>query len=158
MTIYDLQTKTLEGTPVSLERYRNQVSLIVNLASACGYTPQYAGLERLQRRFQERGFTVLGFPCNDFGAQESGSPEEIRTFCESRYEVTFPLFEKVHAKPGAGQSDLYGRLERAAGVAPAWNFGKYLVSRSGDVLEYFPSSVEPEDPKLIAAIERALSV
>jgi glutathione peroxidase len=154
--VYALSTPTLEGTPSQLDSYRGKVSLVVNVASACGYTPQYAGLQRLYERYAARGFTVLGFPSNDFGRQEPGSAEEIREFCSSKYRVNFPMFAKVQTKAGPGQSEVYAALERASGVLPSWNFGKYLVDRQGKVVKFFPSKVEPESAELTAAIEAAL--
>ncbi|MFZ5895733.1 MAG: glutathione peroxidase [Myxococcota bacterium] len=157
MNIYSNSTRTLAGEATSLSRFAGQVTLIVNVASECGYTPQYAGLERLQQRFRGRGFSVLGFPSNDFGGQEPGTPEQIQSFCTSRYNVSFPLFEKVVTKPGPEQSAVYSALGEAAGASPKWNFGKYLIGRNGKVIDFYPSSVDPEDPKLIAAIESALA-
>jgi glutathione peroxidase len=156
MSIYDIETTTLEGEPTSLSRYAGQVTLFVNVASECGYTRQYAGLQKLHDRYRERGFAVLGFPSNEFGKQEPGSASEIRAFCETRFGVDFPLFEKCETKSGPGQSPLFAELGREAGALPSWNFGKYLVGRDGAVLEYFASAVEPDDSKLIIAIESAL--
>jgi len=155
--IYALSVKTLEAQPAPLSQYRGQVTLLVNVASACGYTPQYAGLERVYTKYKPKGFAVLGFPSNDFGRQEPGSPEEIREFCVSKYRVDFPMFEKVQTKAGPGQAEIYTRLEQAAGALPSWNFGKYLISRSGKVLKFFPSQVEPESEELVQAIESALA-
>ena len=155
--IYGLSVKTLEAEPAALSQYRGQVTLLVNVASACGYTPQYAGLERVYTKYKAQGFTVLGFPSNDFGRQEPGSPEQIREFCVSKYRVDFPMFEKVQTKDGAGQSGIYAALKQSSGALPAWNFGKYLIGRSGAVLKFYPSKVEPEDPELTQAIEAALA-
>lgn len=157
MSIYALKTSTLEGKEQGLADYQGKVTLLVNVASYCGNTPQYAGLERMQKKYEGRGFSVLGFPSNDFGAQEPGTPEEIRTFCSTKYQVTFPLFEKVQTKGGAGQSPVYTALEKASGKLPSWNFGKYLIGRDGHVIEYFTPQTEPEDAKLTAAIEKALA-
>ncbi|HYQ30801.1 MAG TPA: glutathione peroxidase [Polyangiaceae bacterium] len=154
--IYGLSAKTLEGQPAPLAEYRGQVTLLVNVASACGYTPQYAGLERVYTKYKDKRFAVLGFPSNDFGRQEPGSPEEIREFCVSKYRVDFPMFEKVQTKAGPGQSEIYAALERSAGALPSWNFGKYLISRSGKVLKFYPSKVDPEDAALIQDIEAAI--
>lgn len=156
MDIYSVSTQTLEGQAVSLEQYRGKVTLLVNVASACGYTPQYAGLQQLHERFGARGFEVLGFPSNDFGRQEPGSAQEIREFCDSRYKVTFPMFAKGQTKAGAGQSEVYAALEKASGELPSWNFGKYLIDRQGKVVKFFPSKVEPESAELTSAIESAL--
>jgi glutathione peroxidase len=157
MNIYGTNTRTLSGEATSLSRFAGQVTLIVNVASECGYTPQYAGLERLQQRFKARGFSVVGFPSNDFGGQEPGTPEQIQTFCSTRYNVSFPLFEKVSTKAGPEQSPVYAALSEASGALPKWNFSKYLVGRDGKVIEFYPSSVDPEDPKLVSAIESALA-
>jgi len=154
--VYAVATKTLEGEPVKLDRYRGKVSLIVNVASECGYTPQYAGLERIHQLYAGRGFTVLGFPSNEFGQQEPGSAEQIRAFCSTKYRVTFPMFAKLQTKHGAEQSDIYAVLERASGILPSWNFGKYLIGRDGKVVKFFPSQVAPESPELTQAIEAAL--
>lgn len=120
--IYGLSAKTLEGQLAPLAGYRGQVTLLVNVASACGYTPQYAGLERVYTKYKDAKFSVLGFPSNDFGRQEPGSPEQIRDFCVSKYRVDFPMFEKVQTKSGAGQSEVYAALERAVGALPSWEF------------------------------------
>ncbi len=157
MNVYADPIKTLEGDATSLEKYTGQVTLMVNVASFCGKTPQYAGLQGLHQRYQGRGFSVLGFPSNDFGQQEPGNAGEIREFCSTKYGVTFPLFEKVGTKKGAGQSPLYEKLGAATGKLPTWNFAKYLVGRDGRVLSYFEPSTQPDDPKLVAAIDAALA-
>jgi glutathione peroxidase len=157
MSIYALKTATLEGNPKDLADFHGKVALLVNVASYCGNTPQYTALERLQKKYEGRGFSVLGFPSNDFGAQEPGTPEEIRKFCSSKYQVSFPLFEKVQTKGGAGQSPVYAALEKASGKLPNWNFGKYLIARDGRVLDYFTPGTDPEDAKLTAALEKALA-
>ncbi|HEY6078220.1 MAG TPA: glutathione peroxidase [Polyangiaceae bacterium] len=156
MSIFSLSTRSLDGAPVSLAEYAGKVALVVNVASACGYTPQYAGLQTLYEKHKERGFVVLGFPSNDFGAQESGSAQEIRSFCDRTYGVTFPLFEKVVTRAGPGQSPIYAELSRAAGKLPAWNFAKYLVGRDGNVLGFYESKVAPDDSTLRGALETAL--
>jgi glutathione peroxidase len=147
----------LEGGPVALSEYAGRVTLVVNVASACGYTPQYAGLQALHERLKDRGFAVLGFPCNDFGRQEPGGADEIRDFCERSFGVTFPLFEKVVTRSGPDQSPVYAELSGQIGKLPAWNFGKYLVDQQGKVLAFFEPRVAPEDPILQSAIETALS-
>jgi glutathione peroxidase len=157
MSIYTLKANTLEGKEASLSDYEGKVTLLVNVASYCGKTPQYSGLERIHQKYASRGFSVLGFPSNDFGAQEPGTPEEIRKFCSSKYRVTFPLFEKVQTKSGPGQSEVYAALEEASGKLPSWNFGKYLIGRDGRVLDYFTPGTGPEDEKVTAAIEKALA-
>jgi glutathione peroxidase len=154
-SFYDLPTRTLDGRPGGLAQYRGNVSVIVNVASFCGYTPQYAGLEKLYRDLKGKGVVVLGFPSNDFGEQEPGSAQEIASFCRTNYDVTFPLFEKVVTRAGAGQSPVYAFLGRS-GNLPAWNFAKYVVGRDGRVVAFFPSDVTPEDPRLRAAITNAL--
>jgi len=155
--IYDLRAMTLEGQAVGLDQYRGQVALVVNTASKCGYTSQYEGLQALQERFGERGFVVLGFPSNDFMGQEPGTPVEIRAFCTSEYGVTFPMFEKVQVKEGEGQSEIYRMLGQSTGTLPSWNFGKYLVDRSGAVVQFFGTKVRPMDEALTTAIESCLS-
>ena len=155
-SLYALKTMTLDGKPADLGQYRGTVSLVVNVASKCGYTPQYEGLEQLQRELKGKGFNVLGFPSNDFGGQEPGTAQEIAEFCRLTYDVTFPMFEKVVTRKGAGQSPVYAFLG-ATGNLPAWNFSKYLVDKQGRIVAFFPSDVTPEDPALRAAIARALA-
>ena len=155
-SFYDLQMKALDGKPGNLSQYKGKVSLVVNVASKCGFTPQYEGLEKLQREMKGKDFNVLGFPSNDFGAQEPGTAQEIATFCKLTYDVTFPMFEKVVTKKGADQSPVYGFLGQT-GNLPAWNFSKYVVDRHGKVVAFFPSPVTPEDPALRAAIAKALA-
>jgi len=154
-SFYDLKTMTLDGKTADLTQYRGKVSLVVNVASKCGYTPQYEGLENLQREMKGKGFNVLGFPSNDFGGQEPGSAREIAEFCRLTYNVTFPMFEKVVTKRGAGQSPVYVFLG-SSGNLPAWNFSKYVIDKQGRVMAFFPSDVTPEDPVLRATIARAL--
>lgn len=154
--IYTQQVKSLEGEPVSLETYRGKVALIVNTASECGFTPQYEGLQTLFDTYGDRGFVVLGFPCNDFMGQEPGTAAEIRTFCTQEFGVTFPMFEKVQVKEGEGQSELYRLLGQATGTLPSWNFGKYLVDRNGQVDQFFGTRVSPTDAPITQAIERLL--
>ena len=154
-SFYDLTTLALNGTPGNLAQYKGKVSLVVNVASKCGFTPQYEGLEKLQREMKGKGFNVLGFPSNDFGGQEPGSAQEIATFCKLTYDVTFPMFEKVVTRKGGGQSPIYTFLG-ASGHLPAWNFSKYVVDKQGKVVAFFPSEVTPEDSALRAAIAKAL--
>ena len=154
-SFYDLKTTSLDGKAADLGQYRGKVSLVVNVASMCGYTPQYAGLEKLHRELKEKGFTVLGFPSNDFGGQEPGTAQEIATFCRTSYDVTFPLFEKLVTKRGAGQSPVYAFLG-TSGRLPAWNFSKYVIDKQGRITAFFPSEVTPEDPALRSAITKAL--
>lgn len=155
MNFHRLKTRSLAGQPVDLATYAGKVLLVVNVASECGYTPQYAGLQRLHDELKGRGFVVLGFPSNDFGGQEPGSPAQIQAFCSSRYAVDFPLFEKVGTKAGEGQSDVYRWLGES-GKLPNWNFCKYLIGADGAVRGFYPSKVAPDDATLRAAIEAAL--
>lgn len=154
--VYRLATQTLAGKPADLSSYQGKVTLIVNVASECGYTPQYTGLQQLHNELAPRGFAVLGFPSNEFGGQEPGSPEQIQQFCSSKYSVTFPLFAKCVTKPGAGQSPVFAALAAGTGQSPNWNFCKYLVGKDGSVIAFFPSKVAPDAAELRAAIERAL--
>jgi glutathione peroxidase len=155
-SFYELKTKTLLGKNGDLAQYKGKVSLVVNVASKCGFTPQYEGLEKLQREMKGKPFNVLGFPSNDFGQQEPGSAEEIAQFCKLTYDVTFPMFEKVVTRSGAGQSQIYSFLGQS-GHLPAWNFSKYVVDKQGRITAFFPSEVTPEDPALRAAITKALA-
>jgi glutathione peroxidase len=155
MSLHDITAKTLEGEEKNLADYKDQVLLVVNTASECGSTPQYAGLEALWREYKDKGLTVLGFPSNDFGGQEPGNEGQIREFCTKNYQVTFPLFAKVKTV-GEGQSPVYRYLGADHGE-PKWNFHKYLISKKGRVIKAFPTSVAPEDPKLRAAIDAALA-
>lgn len=155
-SFYDLKTTTLQGKPADLGAYRGKVTLVVNTASECGYTPQYEGLEALHRELAPKGFSVLGFPSNDFGAQEPGSAQDIAEFCRKNYGVTFPMFAKLSTRPGAGQSPIYTFLG-ASGHLPAWNFSKYVVGKNGKIVAFFPSAVTPDAPELRAAITRSLN-
>ena len=148
VTLYEIPVRTLEGEDTTLAPFRGKVLLIANVASECGYTPQYAGLESLQRRFGERGFSVLGFPCNQFGGQEPGTAAEIATFCERNFGVTFPMYEKVQVN-GRRAHPLYQYLKRTQrGVlrsrAIKWNFTKFLVDREGVVVGRFSPRTTPE--------------
>jgi glutathione peroxidase len=154
-SFYDLRTTSLLGEPADLGSYRGKVTLVVNVASECGYTPQYDGLEKLHRELSGKGFAVLGFPSNDFGGQEPGTAQEIATFCRLNYGVTFPMFAKVSTLAGPRQSPIYGFLG-ATGNLPAWNFSKYVVGKDGKVVAFFPSDVTPEAPALRNAIAKAL--
>jgi glutathione peroxidase len=155
--LLDQNYRALAGkTAVNLkEAYGGDVILVVNTASKCGFTPQYEGLEALQRKYAARGFTVLGFPSNDFMGQEPGEEAQIKEFCTLTYGVKFPMFEKVHVK-GDEVTPLYRELAKATGVSPGWNFHKYLIARDGTVVANFPSKVKPDDAALVAAIEREL--
>src|SRR4051812_29621224 len=155
-SFYDLKTKTLLGKDGNLGQYKGKVSLVVNVASKCGFTPQYEGLEKLQREMKGKPFNVLGFPSNDFGQQEPGTAEEIAQFCKLTYDVTFPMFEKVVTRSGAGQSPIYSFLGQS-GHLPAWNFSKYVVDKQGRITAFFPSEVTPEDSRLRDAIAKAVA-
>jgi glutathione peroxidase len=161
MSIYDIPLHTIDGDPTTLGDHRGKALLVVNVASKCGLTPQYEGLERLQKRYADRGFTVLGVPCNQFGGQEPGSAEEIQTFCSTTYGVSFPLLEKADVN-GVNRHPLYASLTEvpdAAGEAGdiTWNFEKFLVSASGEVVGRFRPRTEPEAAEVVEAIEAELS-
>jgi glutathione peroxidase len=156
-SFYTLTLPGLDGEAVDLAQFAGRVTLVVNVASECGFTPQYAGLQRMHKEYAARGFAVLGFPSNEFGKQEPGSADEIRGFCDREYGVTFPLFSKVQTKSGPQQSPAYRRLGES-GHLPAWNFYKFLVGRNGQVVGVFPTNVRPESRALRNAIERALSL
>ncbi|MFY9316190.1 MAG: glutathione peroxidase [Burkholderiales bacterium] len=145
-----------DDKPESICQYRGKVLLVVNTASQCGYTPQYEGLEKLYRRYKDRGLVVLGFPSNDFGGQEPGSNREIAKFCEANYGVSFPMFTKTRVARGDVNA-FYSKLAKATGTAPGWNFHKYLVDRSGTRAQSFATKIEPSDPKLVKEIERLLA-
>src|SRR5450432_3660157 len=134
-SLYDIPLKDIDGKPVSLKAYQGKVLLIVNVASKCGFTPQYEGLEAIQKKYEAKGFTVLGFPCNDFASQEPGTADEIKAFCSSKYSVTFPLFEKLHVK-GNEQHPLYASLTGKDSPFPgdiSWNFNKFVIGRDGKI-------------------------
>jgi glutathione peroxidase len=141
---------------VDLAQYKGRVTLVVNVASECGLTPQYSGLQKLHDDLGKKGFSVLGFPSNDFGGQEPGSPEEIATFCKKNYGVTFPMFNKVVTKAGPDQSEIYGFLGKS-GSLPSWNFAKYVIGKDGKIVQFFPSKVEPDAKELRETIEKALA-
>jgi glutathione peroxidase len=155
-SLYELKTETLQGKPADLGAYRGKVTLVVNTASECGYTPQYEGLEKLHREMSARGFSVLGFPSNDFGGQEPGTAQEIAEFCRKNYGVTFPMFAKLVTRPGPNQSPIYTFLG-SSGHLPSWNFAKYLIGKDGAVVAFFPSAVTPESTELRGAIATALT-
>lgn len=148
--------KDIKGKPTSLAALKGKAVLVVNVASQCGYTDQYSGLERLYRSLKKDGLVVLGVPCNDFGGQEPASEAKILSFCQRNYSVTFPLTEKVRIKPGKEQHALYGALTKKSGPV-GWNFEKFLVDRKGKVVGHFESHVEPTDPELVSAIKKALN-
>ncbi|MGV3760123.1 MAG: glutathione peroxidase [Actinomycetota bacterium] len=159
MAIYDHQINALDGSPLDLHQFEDKALLIVNVASKCGLTPQYEGLEKIHEQYADRGFSVLGVPCNQFLGQEPGTAEEIATFCSTTYGVTFPMAEKVEVN-GEGQHPLYAELTAVADADGkdgdvAWNFEKFLVAPGGQVTRFRPQ-VEPEDPAITGAIEDAL--
>jgi glutathione peroxidase len=160
-TFHDFTLPTLEGRASNLRDYSGRVLLVVNVASKCGLTPQYTALEELHRRYKDRGFSVLGFPCNDFAGQEPGTEAEIRTFCSTKYDVTFPLFGKVRVL-GDDKAPLYGFLTgedappKGAGDV-TWNFEKFLVDKEGRVIGRFAPPTSPIDPEVTSAIDRALA-
>ena len=155
-SFYDFKTTTLAGKPADLGMYRGKVALVVNVASYCGYTPQYKGLEALHREMQPKGVVVLGFPSNDFGEQEPGTAEQIQEFCKLTYDVTFPMFSKLVTRPGPDQSPIYSWLGKS-GHLPAWNFSKYVIGKDGQIVAFFPSEVTPESSQLRGAIAKALA-
>ncbi|MBD0693437.1 glutathione peroxidase [Streptomyces sp. CBMA123] len=160
MSLYEIPLRTLAGEPASLADHKGKALLIVNVASKCGLTPQYTGLENLQKRYAERGFTVLGFPCNQFAGQEPGSAEDIQSFCSTTYGVTFPLFEKIDVN-GDDRHPLYQQLTEVADAEGeagdiSWNFEKFLISPDGTVAARIRPRVEPESAELTAAIEAVL--
>jgi glutathione peroxidase len=160
MSLHDIPINTLDGKPASLKDYAGKAVLLVNVASRCGLTPQYEGLERLHERYAERGFTVLGVPCNQFGGQEPGTSEEIQEFCSATYGVTFPLTEKIEVN-GDNRHPLYAELTKTTDADGAngdiqWNFEKFLIGADGSVLKRFRPRTEPEASEVVAAVEAAL--
>ncbi|MCT9088555.1 glutathione peroxidase [Streptomyces sp. ASQP_92] len=160
MSLYDIPLRTLTGQTTSLGEYKGRAVLLVNVASQCGLTPQYAGLERLQQQYGERGLTVLGVPCNQFGGQEPGTAEEIGTFCSATYGVTFPLLEKTDVN-GESRHPLYAELTKTADADGEagdiqWNFEKFLISPQGEVAARIRPRTEPEAPEVVALIEANL--
>lgn len=158
--IYDIPIHTLQGDPSSLASHKGKALLLVNVASRCGLTPQYTGLQKLQDTYGDRGFSVLGFPCNQFLEQEPGTPDEIAQFCSVNYGVTFPLYEKIEVN-GEGRHPLYGLLTETADADGQagdiqWNFEKFLVSPEGKTVARFRPGTEPEDPGLVSALESEL--
>lgn len=158
-SIYDLSLKDIDGKDTSLKPYQGKVMLIVNVASKCGFTPQYTALEALHQKYKDRGLVVLGFPCNQFGGQEPGTDAEIKQFCSSKYNVTFPMFDKIEVS-GASRHPLYvmlaGRESPFAGDI-GWNFTKFLIGRDGKILNRYGSKVKPDSEEVTKAIEAALA-
>ena len=156
-SVFDLEAISIDGKPLALSKYKGKVMVIVNVASKCGFTPQYEGLEKIQKEYGSKGLVVLGFPSNDFGGQEPGSSKEIQQFCSTKFNVTFPMFEKVVTKPGEKQSPVYQCLGTKTGKLPGWNFCKYVVGRDGKTVAFFDSRVSPTGSKMRAAIDKALA-
>ncbi len=158
--IYDFTLPSIDGKPMPLAKFKGKVVLVVNVASRCGYTPQYSALESLYEKYKGQGFVIVGFPANNFGAQEPGTNKEIKTFCSRKYNVTFPMYSKVSVK-GDDQTPLYQYLTKQTGSSIAgdikWNFTKFLVDRNGNVVERFESAVTPDSKEVVSAVEKQLS-
>jgi glutathione peroxidase len=158
-SIYDIPVKDIDGKATTLSAYKGKVLLIVNVASQCGFTPQYTALEATYKKYSDQGFVILGFPCNQFGGQEPGSDEEIKQFCTSKFSVTFPLFDKIEVN-GANRHPLYELLAGKDSPFPGditWNFNKFLIGKDGKILKRFSSKVTPDSPEVTAAVEAALA-
>lgn len=158
-SLYDIKLKDIDGKDTSLAAYKGKAVLIVNVASKCGYTKQYAGLEATYQKYKDQGLVILGFPCNQFGGQEPGTNEEIKKFCSSKYSVTFPLFDKIEVN-GANRHPLYVALAGKDSPFPGdikWNFNKFLVGKDGKILQRFDSKVTPDSEELTKAVETALA-
>jgi len=157
--VYGFTLNSIDGKPAPLAEYKGKVVLLVNVASQCGYTPQYSGLEATYEKYKDQGFVILGFPANNFGAQEPGTNEEIKTFCTRKYSVTFPMYSKISVK-GADQAPLYAYLTKETGPGITgeikWNFTKFLVDRDGKVVQRFEPAVTPDSKEVTAAIEKQL--
>jgi glutathione peroxidase len=158
-SIYDIPVKDIDGNPTTLSAYKGKVLLIVNVASRCGFTPQYTALEATYKKYSDQGFVILGFPCNQFGGQEPGSDEEIKQFCTSKFAVTFPMFDKIEVN-GSNRHPLYEQLAGKDSPFPGnigWNFTKFLIGKDGTILKRFDSKVKPDSQEVVAAIEAALA-
>lgn len=159
-SIYDFTLPSIDGKPLPLSTFKGKVVLVVNVASRCGYTPQYSALESTYEKFKDQGFVIVGFPANNFGSQEPGTNQEIKTFCQTKYSVTFPMYGKVSVK-GADQTPLYQYLTTTANPALAgdikWNFTKFLVDRNGNVVKRFEPDVKPDSPEVVEAIQELLN-
>lgn len=158
-SVYDVPLKNIDGKDASLKDYKGKVILVVNVASKCGYTPQYKGLEATFQKYKDKGLVVAGFPCNQFGSQEPGSNEEIKQFCSSKYSVTFPLFDKIEVN-GANRHPLYQILAGKDSPFPGdikWNFNKFLIGKDGKIIKRFDSKAAPESKEVTEAIEAALA-
>jgi glutathione peroxidase len=157
ISISDIKVKTMDGMEVQLSEYSGKVLLIVNVASRCGYTKQYDGLEKIYEKYKERGFEILAFPCNDFGGEEPGTNEEIKDFCETNYNITFRLFDKIKVL-GDDKSPLYAKLiQYSPGGDIKWNFEKFLIDKNGNVVGRYRSKITPESEELTSAIESELN-
>jgi len=157
--VYRFEVKDIDGNKVKLSDYNGKVLLIVNVASECGFTPQYEGLEKIYRKYKDRGFEILAFPCNDFGKQEPGANEEIKNFCSSKFDVTFKLFDKIKVL-GSEKEPLYGTLTDNSATGKSnikWNFEKFLIDKNGNIAARFRSAVKPESPKITKEIEKLLT-
>jgi glutathione peroxidase len=154
-SVYEFTMNSIDGQPLPLSSFKGQVLLIVNVASFCGFTPQYEQLEAVYEKYKDQGLVVAGFPANNFGAQEPGTNEEIKTFCSRKYNVKFPIYSKISVK-GPDKAPLYQYLTDTAGGEIKWNFTKFLIDRNGKVIARFESPVKPDSPEVIAAIEKAL--
>jgi glutathione peroxidase len=158
-SLYDIPLKDIDGKSTSLGQYKGKVLLVVNVASKCGYTPQYKSLEATYEKYKDKGFAVLGFPCNQFGGQEPGTNDQIKQFCSDKYNVTFPLFDKLEVN-GPNRHPLYTALAGKDSPYPGdikWNFGKFLVGRDGKIIKRFDSGATPDSPEVVGAIEAALA-
>lgn len=153
-SIHEFEMKSIDGKPAALKAYAGKAVLVVNVASQCGYTPQYKGLEALYKKYKSQGLVVIGVPSNNFGAQEPGTNEEIATFCKRNYDVSFPMMSKVDVK-GSGMTPLYSYLTKTGGDVK-WNFTKFLVGKDGKVIQRFESGVDPESKELTSLVEKAL--
>src|SRR5580693_1719538 len=157
--IYDFTLPSIDGKPMPLAEFKGKVVLVVNVASQCGYTPQYSALEAIYEKYKDRGFVIVGFPANNFGAQEPGTNEEIKTFCSRKYNVTFPMYAKISVK-GADQAPLYAYLTKETGKGIAgeiqWNFTKFLVDKDGNVVRRFEPAITPDSKEMTEAIEKQL--
>jgi len=154
-SVYEFTMNSIDGQPLPLSSFKGKVLLIVNVASFCGFTPQYEQLEAVYEKYKDQGFVIAGFPANNFGAQEPGTNEEIKAFCSRKYNVKFPIYSKISVK-GPDKAPLYQYLTDTSGGEIKWNFTKFLIDRNGKIIARFESPVKPDSPEVIAAIEKAL--
>jgi glutathione peroxidase len=154
-SVYEFTMNSIDGQPLPLSNFKGKVLLIVNVASFCGFTPQYEQLEAVYEKYKDQGFVIAGFPANNFGAQEPGTNEEIKTFCSRKYNVKFPIYSKISVK-GPDKAPLYQYLTETSGGEIKWNFTKFLVDRNGKIIARFESPVKPDSPEVISAVEKAL--